>query len=469
MREIVFPWFVGVDWGEQHHQVCLSDASGKVRGSRKFSHTGKGLSGLMKWLAKRTGASPESVAVGIERPDGAVVATLLEAGHVVFSLNPRQSNRLRDLYFHAGNKSDDVDARVLAWGLRSNTAVFRKVLPRPELIERLRERTKTLDTLVEQRVRLQQQIRSVLVDYFPQLVELAGGMKNLGSSFFLKLWKKAPTPEKARRLQRRTVERLIREYGIKRIRADQALELLRAEALVVKPGATEAAVARIRTLLTLLKVVKEQVALAEKEMVEILDEFSRTAEARDGLEPTHPDAVSGVAASPGSPEEPSGGKFTRPEIENGVAASPGSPEEPSGEKFTRPDVVSVLRSRPGLGDRAVAQLLGWGYEPMMRGDFRQLRALCGVIPRQIQSGKSERAGLRRAVPGCLQQAAYIMAMGVVRWDPKVAAYNRKMKAEGKKRARRYRSIANRELRLLCAMARNRTFFDPNYPSQRQAT
>ena len=443
MSGINYLWFVGVDWGEKKHQVCLCDGSGEVRGSRAFSHEGSGLLAMGKWLAKRTGASPESVAVGIERPNGAVVASLLAAGYAVYSLNPRQSSRLRDLYSHAGNKNDEIDAEVLARGLRSNTRVFREVRQLPALIERLRERTRTLDRLIRQRVQLQQQIRSVLVDYFPQLVELAGGMKNLGSPFFLEMWKRAPTPAEAGRLQRGTVERRMRRYGITRITVDRAFELLRAEPLSVAPGVTEAAVARIETHLAVLKVVIGQIVRAEKEMTELLDEFSQTVEARYGLEPARAEAVSGVPESSASPEDLGG-------VERSV-----------------PDVVSVLRSRPGLGDRAAARLLAWGYEPLMRGDFLKLRALCGVIPRQIQSGKSDRAALRRAVPSCLQQAAYILAMGVVRWDRKVAARNRQLKAAGKKPARRYRSIANRELRVLCAMVRTRTFFDPDFPTRRQ--
>ena len=79
MEELDFSGFVGIDWGEKTHQVCVLDGAGRVRGNRAFSHNGKGLRALVKWLKKLTGVSPASVAVVIERPDGAVVATLLAA------------------------------------------------------------------------------------------------------------------------------------------------------------------------------------------------------------------------------------------------------------------------------------------------------------------------------------------------------------------------------------------------------
>ena len=127
---------------------------------------------------------------------------------------------------------------------------------------------------------------------------------------------------------------------------------------------------------------------------------------------------------------------------------------------TGPDLVSVLRSRKGLGDKARARLFAWAFEALRAGNYRRLRAASGVIPRRIQSGQLARAALRRSVPNSLQQAAYLLAGRVVRWE-KVSAYHRKLKAEGKKPARRYRSIADQQFRVRCAMVRTRTCFDPD--------
>ncbi len=43
-------WFVGVDWGSQKHQVCVTDAAGAVLGERAFEHGGAGLSEMADWL-----------------------------------------------------------------------------------------------------------------------------------------------------------------------------------------------------------------------------------------------------------------------------------------------------------------------------------------------------------------------------------------------------------------------------------
>ena len=48
---------------------------------------------MAAWLLDRTAADPESIAIAIEVPHGAVVEGLLLAGFAVFSINPKQSDR----------------------------------------------------------------------------------------------------------------------------------------------------------------------------------------------------------------------------------------------------------------------------------------------------------------------------------------------------------------------------------------
>lgn len=418
--ERAFSWFIGIDWGETKHQVCVMDAAGRERGSRAFSHRGSGLRALVEWLRERTEAAPPSVAVGIERPDGPVVATLLAAGYCVHAINPRQISHFRKFSSHAGNKDDQRDARWLSEALRTNLQVMRRVELPPALIERLRERTRTADKLIRERTRQCQRIRNVLVDFFPQLLEVAGKMGNLAKPLFSEIWAKASTPEAARKVRRSSWAKLLRRYGVTRITADQMVALFREEALVVAPGAQEAALEGIRTALALLQVLNAEIERAEREMTRLLDALAETPEAGGG-----PDA-------------------------------------------TAPDLVSIFRSRKGAGDKALARLFAWAFDAVRQGNYRRLRAACGVAPILDESGKSSQDRLRRAVPDSLQQATYILARGVLRWDEDVKAYNQKLKAAGKKTARRQRSIADKQFRVLCAMARHRTFFDPNFSQNRSS-
>ena len=412
MEELVF--FVGIDWGEKKHHVCVTDSVGRGRGSRAFKHRGKGLRAMVSWLREQTGVSPSQVAVGIERPDGPVVVALLGAGFEVHAINPRQSSNLRKVLTPSGAKDDRADAQLLAEAVRVHRGAMRRVQLPPALIERLRERTKTADRLLGDQVRQCQRIRSALVDTFPQLLEVASKLKHLRQPLFREIFRKAPTPAAAAKVRLATWRKLLQRLGVRRITAERVYELFHEDPLPLAPGAREAALATIRTALALLEVLDAEIARAEAAMTQLLDALSETAE------------VGGGAAA------------------------------------TAPDLVTVLRSRPGLGDKPLARLFGWSYEALCAGDYDRLRLATGVAPVGMQSGGFKVARQRRAAPLPLQRAAYLLARGVLRWDASAKAYNRKLKEAGKTTARRQRCVADREFRVLCALVRKRTLFDPNY-------
>ena len=414
MEELVFSGFVGIDWGEKTHQVCVLDGAGRVRGNRAFSHTGKGLRALVKWLKKLTGVSPASVAVVIERPDGPVVATLLAAGFAVYAINPRQSSNLRKVFDHAGNKGDRKDSWLLAEAGRIHRDAMRRVQPHPALIERLRERTKTTDRLLRDQLRQCQRIRRRWWTTSP-LLEVASKLKHLRQPLFLAVFGKAPTPEAAKKVRLSTWAKLLQRNGVTRITAERMFALFREEALTVVPGATAAAVESIRTALALLQVLNAEIGRAEEQMTQLLDALSEMEEVGGGSDATEPD-------------RPSCARGRGWETSRWRGCSPG-------------------------GSRRCA--VG-----------RRLRVASGVAPVNVQSGKFDTARQRRAVGSSLQQAAYLLARGVLRWDEEVKAYNRKLKEAGKTTARRQRSIADKEFRRLCAMVRHRTLYDPNYSGRR---
>ena len=58
-------WFVGVDWGSQTHQACVTDAAGEVVAERAFEHGGQGLSEMADWLLSMAGGDPTRGTIGL--------------------------------------------------------------------------------------------------------------------------------------------------------------------------------------------------------------------------------------------------------------------------------------------------------------------------------------------------------------------------------------------------------------------
>jgi hypothetical protein len=134
-EEETISWFAGVDWGSERHQVCLLDARGTTVGEREFPHSGEGLAELGDWLLSMASAA-STVAVAIEVPHGPVVDALVDRAFVVYAINPKQLDRLRDRFSVAGAKDDRRDAYVQADGLRTDRRLFRRLqVADPRLIK----------------------------------------------------------------------------------------------------------------------------------------------------------------------------------------------------------------------------------------------------------------------------------------------------------------------------------------------
>lgn len=95
--------------------MSIVDARGREVRRATIEHNAAGLRELLELLS-RAGARE----VAIERPDGPVVDTLLEAGITVVVISPNQLKNLRGRYGSAGNKDDRFDAFVLADTLRTD-------------------------------------------------------------------------------------------------------------------------------------------------------------------------------------------------------------------------------------------------------------------------------------------------------------------------------------------------------------
>ena len=86
--------FLGVDWGEVHHDLCLLDQDGSVLVARRVADGLAGVAELHALMAAYA-EQPGQVAVGIETDRGLLVGALLAAGYQVYAVNPQVVGRYR--------------------------------------------------------------------------------------------------------------------------------------------------------------------------------------------------------------------------------------------------------------------------------------------------------------------------------------------------------------------------------------
>lgn len=402
-------WFVGVDWATETHCVRVSDTHGRKLGERSFPHGGAGLAEMADWILDLTGAAPEKVHVAIEVPHGPVVESLMGRGFRVHAINPKQLDRFRDRFSPAGAKDDSRDTEVLADALRTDPHAFRRLAPIDPVVVELREWSRMAEDLTQERTRLANRVREQLWRYYPQILEATD---DVAHPWFLELWARVPTPESARRVREDTIAKLLKRHRIRRFDASALLARLRAPAIAVAAGTTEAATAHI-------KAVAKRLALVNRQLDEAYHRLDRLTQRLAGNDETEP-----------------------------------------GQQPEQRD-VTILASLPGVGRIVLATLLAEAFDPLHRRDYHALRCLCGVAPVTKRSGKSKIVIRRLAAHVRLSNAVYHWARVAVQHDPRSRAKYAALRQRGHGHARALRSVADRLLAVACAMLESQTSFDPN--------
>jgi transposase len=404
-----FAWYLGIDWGGDTHQFCLLDASGGIRGERAVAHTAAAVHEALEWVRAQTGAAPHEIAVGLERPDGVLVDTVLEQGFGVWALNPKQLDRFRDRFSAGGAKDDRRDAHVVADALRTDRRAFRAVRPDDPAIIQLRELSRMLDELQVEEGRLANRLREQLYRVHAAWLTLSPAADE---PWLWTILGETPHPDAWAQLPRRRLTPILRAQRIRRLTADDVIAALRQPRLSVAPGVTDAVAIRIAALIPQLVVVHKQRVSAERQIDRLLAQLA-TVDASDGEPREHRD-------------------------------------------------VEILRSLPGVGRMVTATMLTEAAGPLADRDYRTLRTYAGAAPITKRSGKRAFfVHMRYACKRRVRQALYHWSRTSIQHDAAARAYYDALRARGHHHARALRSVADRWLRILVAMLRTRTLYDPS--------
>lgn len=422
--------FVGIDWGSVTHRVVVLDGGGKPLRDWTIEHNGEAIGAFIDKLVALVGGVASRCHVAIEVKNGPVVESLLERGLTVFAVNPKQTDRFRDRLMPSGAKDDRRDALVLAGAVRTDVELLTRLVPTDRRTIMLRGTLRLRDELVDDRTRLVARLREQLWRYYPQILELADG--DLGAPWLWALCEKAPTPTQGAALSRAALTRLLRENRVRRLDADAVRAVLKKPSLVVADGVADAAATHVRSLVSRLRPLHQQLREIDRRIEQQLDVWS-SSDAGDASESASESSVEDSAAEPA--------------------------DEP--RKCEQRDEV-ILRSLPGVGTITLATLLAEVREPLDRRDYPALRALIGVAPITRQSGSSKVVRMRRACSTVLRDIAFNWARAAVRTDARCHERFVALVARGKKRAHAYRAITDHLLRVACAMLRAGTLYDGNY-------
>jgi len=401
---------VGVDWGAQEHEVCAIDEQYRVLKRWRVRHDGESLLRLCNELAALVGNDHEAL-IAIERPDGAVVETLMERGFTVHAINPLQLDRFRERYRPSGAKDDCVDAWVLARTVLSDTDCFRRVEVGDARYVALREWSRIRDNWVNERTRLLNRTTDVLRRYFPQILDVG----NVNDAWVHTLLRRAPTPAEAQRLQTRTVAKILSDHNVRRVSAEKVVSALRTMSLTISPALVEVLAAHLLQLVTEIESNRAQLAQCDQAISTILDSLEQAQPSESG-----------------------------------------------------PTDAAILRSLPGVGDVVLATLLGEASTAIVARDLSRMRAITGCAPVSVLSGKRQNRFHKRSAPVVqmrysrserLSHAMYHCARSASVFSEAHKQRYAAMRARGHTHGRACRQLADQMLTTAFAMLRNGTAYD----------
>lgn len=177
--------YIGIDWADDHHDVCLVDETGKRVGEFRISHSSEGLEDLLIRL-RRVEADPVNWKIAIERPNGILVDFLLGQGVKVYPIPPQQAERFRERYTVSKKKDDRLDAFVLADVLRTDGHRLISLNPDSEIARELKSLVLDREHLIKSEAKLLNQIQACLKSYYPAPLQLFSSLKSETSRVFLK-------------------------------------------------------------------------------------------------------------------------------------------------------------------------------------------------------------------------------------------------------------------------------------------
>jgi transposase len=249
-----FAAFVGLDWADAKHDICLQAAGSEQREHGSLDHTPEAIEAWVCSLHKRFGGKP--IALCLELNKGPIVFALRKYHFLVlFPVNPLTLARYREAFTPSRAKDDPTDAELQLELLRTHRDKLQPLTPQSPTMRALEQFVEHRRRVVGDKVRITNRLTSTLKNYFPQALQWFQDKDTVIFCDFLSRW---PTLKAAQLARRSTLETFFREHHVRsadvitqRINAIKAATPLTTDEGIITPHAllVQALVGQLRATL----------------------------------------------------------------------------------------------------------------------------------------------------------------------------------------------------------------------------
>ncbi len=266
LNEEQFAAFIGIDWADSKHDLCLQKSGSHHHESSSLTHTPEAIEAWANALRRRFGGKP--VAICLELNKGPLVYALSKYDFMVlFPVNPLTVARFREAFSTSGSKDDPSDAELQLEILLKHRHQLRELKPSSPAIRALEQLVEHRRRLVSDKVRLNNRITSVLKNYFPQVLEW---FKDRDTKLFCEFLTRWPTLARVKRARRSTLERFFHTHHVrsaarinKRIEGIKAAVPLTTDEAIIVPNELliKAMIGQLQMVLGAIREFEDQITL----------------------------------------------------------------------------------------------------------------------------------------------------------------------------------------------------------------
>src|SRR6266851_5584881 len=260
-----FAAFVGIDWADAKHDVCLQAAGSAKRECCQLDHTPEAIDAWVTTL--RTRFNGQSVAVCLELNKGPLVFALRKYDFLVlFPINPLTLARYREAFTPSRAKDDPTDAALQLELLLTHRDTLQPLKPQSPAMRALAQLVEHRRRVVGDTVRITHRLTRTLKNYFPHVLQW---FQDKDTSVFCDFLSRWPTLKAAQLARRSTLETFFRDHHVrvgdvlaKRIHAIKTATPWPTDEGVIAPNAllVQALVSQLRVTLDAIEAFDHAIA-----------------------------------------------------------------------------------------------------------------------------------------------------------------------------------------------------------------
>lgn len=268
--EVQISAYVGFDWADQKHVLRIQSAESDEIEAKELEQRPEALA---EWVGKmRERFRGGKIAIGIEQSRGAVVYHLMQYEFLeLYPINPKTLAKYREAFNVNKASSDAIDADLLLELVRLHRGRLRPWVPddkQTRLLSMLVEnRRKLVNTITKETNRL----TSLLKNYYPQALEVAGCLSTEKACEFLSRW---PTLELLKSADSTELREFYRRHGSAgKVGIEKRFKVIsEAQPLTTDEAIIEMSVMMVKAIVRQLRGLRESVNEFEERIAELFAE-----------------------------------------------------------------------------------------------------------------------------------------------------------------------------------------------------